>query len=132
MFALFEQAIANTLKYPKIRLQTTHGNAVVLSRAGAKSKYTGQIMITDGRPYGQNTYYGRIDTHGTFHASAQSNSDITALLSRLASNPVDAARNYGRLTGNCCFCDMKLTDARSTANGYGPVCAKRFGLQWDI
>src|SRR2546422_946053 len=61
VFALFETAISNSLKYPKIRLQTSNGQNVVLSRAGDKSRYNGQIQITDGRPYGANTYFGRID-----------------------------------------------------------------------
>src|SRR5579863_9662777 len=69
VFSLFEQAINSKLKYPAIRLQTPDGQAVCLKRAGDKSKYTGQIMVTDGGPYGANVYFGRIDQTGTFHVS---------------------------------------------------------------
>ena len=124
VFALFETAISNSLKYPKIRLQN-----VVLSRAGDKSKYTGQIQITDGRPYGANTYFGRIDKDGIFHVST-ADSSVSALLARLSDNPANVASEYGRLTGQCCFCGLALKDARSTAVGYGPICADKFGLAW--
>lgn len=129
VFSLFEHAIAHSLKYPKIRLQTSTGQNVVLSRAGEKSRYTGQIQITDGRPYGANTYFGRIDTAGIFHVST-ADASVSALLARLSDNPADVASEYGRLTGQCCFCGLALKDARSTAVGYGPICADKFGLAW--
>ena len=37
---------------------------------------------------------------------------------------------YARLTGNCCFCHYRLSDARSVAHGYGPDCAERYELPW--
>ena len=130
VFALFEQAIAHTLKYPKIRLQTPDKMPVVLSRAGDRSKYTGQIMVTDGGPYGANKYFGRIDAQGIFHTTDSASQAVSDLLVRLAENPVEVASEYGRLTGNCCFCGLRLTDARSTAVGYGAICASHYGLPW--
>src|SRR5439155_5606106 len=90
VFSLFEHAIAHSLKYPKIRLQTSTGQNVVLSRAGDKSKYTGQIQITDGRPYGANTYFGRIDKDGIFHVST-ADASVPGLLARLSDNPANVA-----------------------------------------
>jgi hypothetical protein len=110
-----------------------HGEAVkpvVLNRAGDKSKYTGQIMVTDGQPFGMNKYFGRIDQSGVFHATDSATVAVSELLRRLGENPAEVASEYGRLTGNCCFCSRKLDDARSTAVGYGPVCAEKFGLEW--
>jgi uncharacterized protein DUF6011 len=132
VFALFEQAISHSLKYPAIRLRDANGSPVVLKRAGDKSKYTGQIMITDGGPFGANRYFGRIDKDGVFHATAASNSAVSDILARLSGNPVEVAKECARLTGNCIFCGLPLKDTRSTANGYGPICAKHFGLPWDI
>ena len=41
------------------------------------------------------------------------------------------ARSHGHRTGYCCFCGQLLTDEeRSVAFGYGPVCAKHWGLPW--
>lgn len=130
VFALFEQAIAHQLQYPKIRLQTIDAKPVVLSRAGSKSRYQGEIMVTDGGPFGSNQYFGRIDKEGVFHATDSAKIPVFALLERLSSHPVETASEYGRLTGQCCFCSLGLKDARSTAVGYGPVCADHFGLPW--
>lgn len=130
VFALFEQAISNNLKYPKIRLRAADGQNVVLSRAGAKSKYTGQIIVTDERPYGSNTYFGRVDTSGNFIPAWANSPAVSSLLLRLSADPAGVASEYGRLTGHCCFCSLPLTDARSTAVGYGPICAGKFGLPW--
>jgi hypothetical protein len=46
--------------------------------------------------------------------------------------PQEAAKNYGRLTGRCCFCQLPLTRSESIAAGYGPVCAGNYGLQWGV
>ena len=104
--------------------------AVVLNRAGDRSKYTGQIMVTDGRPFGVNKYFGRIDHSGVFHATDSATAAISELLRRLGENPAEVASEYGRLTGNCCFCSRRLDDARSTAVGYGKICASKYGLPW--
>lgn len=131
IFSLFEQAINSKLKWPRVRLLTSDGLPVVLKMAGSKSKYPGQLMVTDGGPFGANVFYGRIDQRGIFH-TYQNSLMALDVLRRLAANPADVAREYGKLTGHCTFCDLPLTDARSTANGYGPVCAKHYGLQWDV
>ena len=130
VFHLFEQAISHKLKYPKIRLQTESGQIVILKRAGDKSKYTGQIQITDEKPFGSNLYFGRISLDGELFPTSSATPEVISLLQSLSVDPVFVASNYGRLTGRCCFCDLPLTDKRSTAEGYGPVCADHFGLPW--
>ena len=37
---------------------------------------------------------------------------------------LDEAKAFGVETGFCCVCARFLTDAKSVANGIGPVCAK--------
>ena len=132
VFALFDQAISHSLKFPKIRLQTSDGRTVVLKVNGEKSKYKGQIAVVDDRPFGEGSYFGRIDVTGKFYAGRDNDSRIESLLYRLAENPAHVASEYGRLTGNCCFCSTPLKDARSTAQGYGPICAQHFGLPWGV
>jgi hypothetical protein len=48
----------------------------------------------------------------------------------MAADPAKAASEYGRLTVHCCFCSLPFTDARSTAVGYGRICAGNYGLPW--
>ena len=129
MIALFTTA-AEHLKYPKVRLQTADGQEVCLGRAGNRSKNPGAINVTDGKPYGENKWFGRIDKNGHLSASRQCDDDVTDLLQRFSTDPAGVAADYGKLTGNCCFCRRQLTDERSTDVGYGPVCAGHFNLPW--
>ena len=133
VFALLHKAKSNGLKFPKIRLQVGEGatlQGVVLSLAGEKSRTPGHVHITDGGHYGENRYFGRIDPEGQLHAGRDINREVRLIIAALATDPVRVARGYGHLTGHCCFCHLPLNDDRSTAAGYGPVCAKRFGLEW--
>ena len=124
---MFDRA-AQTLKRIKVKLQSVEGQPVAFGRAGPASKYAGQILITDGGPFGANKYFGRIDQNGDFHATRQAGTDVVALVQEFAAEPEATAGKYGRLTGACSFCNHGLKDSRSTELGYGPVCAKRFGL----
>ena len=126
---LFDRA-ATKLRRVRIALQDAAGNPVVMARAGQQSKYAGQIMLTDGRPFGENKFYGRIDTDGKFYPTRHAGKDVVALVSEFAANPEEVAGRYGRLTGGCCFCVRPLKDERSLSVGYGPICADRFGLNW--
>jgi hypothetical protein len=44
----------------------------------------------------------------------------------------EEASAFGKLHGNCVACAKDLTDDRSIAVGYGPVCAKRHGWPWGV
>lgn len=53
---------------------------------------------------------------------------VAGALFRLTANDrmtLEDARAWGVETGICCVCGAFLTDARSVANGIGPVCAGR-------
>ena len=126
---LFDKA-AQKLKRIKVKLQTTDGQPVVISRAGPMSKYTGQILITDGGPFGDNKFFGRIDVTGEFFATRSATPAVAELIKQFSEDPAASAAQYGKLTGGCSFCKHGLTDTRSLAVGYGPVCAKNFGLVW--
>ena len=126
---LFDKA-AQKLKRIRVKLQTTDGQPVVISRAGPMSKYNGQILITDGGPFGDNKFFGRIDTTGEFFATRSATIEVCNLVKQFSEDPAGAAAQYGKLTGGCSFCKHGLTDNRSLAVGYGPVCAKNFGLVW--
>lgn len=77
-------------------------------------------------------WYGRIHKGGTFEANRRMGQEtataIATALTALANDPAQAAREYGHLTGRCCFCGDFLSTPESTALGYGPVCARKWGL----
>jgi hypothetical protein len=132
--ALFNAAKAH-LKFPKITLLVA-GKQVKLSLLGAKSKFAGAVNITDGGKYPFAIWYGRVSPEGVFSPSAKVEPEFTKALSDLlvefSKNPARVAKEHGKLTGNCCFCNKVLglgEDKRSVAVGFGPVCADHYGLK---
>lgn len=117
------------LKWPKITLDQD-GQQLRLQIAGPNSRYAGAVMITDGLPYGQNTWYGRIEQDGTFVPSRNATPWVVDTLNAFAADPAGYAARYGHKTGSCCFCARELTTAESTTVGYGPICAGHYGLPW--
>jgi hypothetical protein len=128
---LFDRA-SKHLKRVRVRLQAADATPVVFARAGASSKYAGQILITDGEGYGVGRWFGRIDTNGDFFPSGKATDAVKSLVMEFAEDPAATAGRYGRLTGGCSFCNHGLKDERSTRVGYGPVCAGNFGLPWGV
>lgn len=71
---------------------------------------------------------GSIDREGKFRPRQNCPDWVAPALERFAKSPIPTAREYGQLTGRCCFCNRRLTDDLSVAQGYGPVCAENYGL----
>lgn len=42
----------------------------------------------------------------------------------------EEAKHFAQLVGRCVFCSTAIDTPESTAVGYGPVCAKKYGLPW--
>ena len=129
--ALFDRA-SQHLKWPKITLSVPAINeTIVINRAGPNAKVPFSLNVCSMTREGRFSkyWYGRILRDGTFDTSMPQEA-IAARLRDLADDPVRVAAEHGRLTGRCCFCNHGLDDERSTAVGYGPVCADHFGLPW--
>lgn len=122
------------LKYPKVRIETADGDPIKLSMSGDNSKWRGHIQATDGKPFGSNEWYGRIDPNGLFTQTMKEHEGrtkaVVEALAEFAKDPEAVASAYGRRTSSCCFCGRDLTDGRSVEVGYGPICADRYGLNW--
>lgn len=131
VYALFKEAKKH-LKYPKIVLQTEKNEPVILKMAGNKSKMPDVVNITDDQPFGENKWFGRVMPTGEWVQNTkipeEELSEVGSILRKLSKNPIKTAKEYAVLTGNCCFCNTPLSDPHSTAVGFGPVCAKHFGL----
>jgi hypothetical protein len=121
---------SKSLKFPKVRLSTDSGQRVVLSLAGPKSRYTGDVMVTDGGPFGANVYFGRITQDGAVVASGSMDAPVLSLLQAFAADPAGVGALIGRRFGSCCFCSRDLETRESLAVGYGPVCAVKYELPW--
>lgn len=124
---------ATHLKHPAIIVRA-NGQDYRLNIAGPTAKVPGSINVCSTGSYGDRKWYGRITREGQFEPSRKygetTQTAVAAALKAMATDPAKAAAEYGHLTGVCCFCNIALTDQRSTQVGYGPVCAKHYGLPW--
>jgi hypothetical protein len=129
VYKLFEVA-KKANKFPKLRLKVGE-HPVVLSVAGERSKQPGVINVTDGGPFGNNKWYGRVMPDGEWVACRNDYPElmqVALLLKRLGEEPEAVAAEYGKMNGYCCFCGKALSDDKSVAVGYGEQCAKNWGL----
>lgn len=126
---MFNRA-AGRLKTPKIVIEVA-GRKIRLKRTSSKNAAPGTVYIDGG--YGADVYYGKITPDGEVRIAKDGldiQKELAEALINFAANPEDFAGTYGRLTGNCCFCSLQLTDERSVRVGYGPVCSGNYGLNW--
>jgi len=130
--ALLERARQH-LKYPAVLVRVGERD-MRLSIAGPHAAAPGSINVASPGTFAERTWFGRVLTSGVFEPSRRESQEtataITAALEALATDPAKAASEYGRLTGVCCFCGLALTDERSTAVGYGRICAQHYGLAY--
>lgn len=130
IIALFSKGAAK-LKYPAITLNEPHTDtAVRLTLAAPTSNNPGHVYVK-----ANGVYAAKISPTGGYYPASNSGQKfpmeaIGSLLQALARNPAKAAAAHGHLTGKCCFCNSELTDEKSTSVGYGPTCAKHYGLPW--
>lgn len=122
------------LKQPGFRI-LMNGTAVLrITVATTRSRTPGDLFVAGDGGWGDRSYFGRIDMEGMFHPGRDAGWNEQAIrdaLGAFSRDPVAAAKAYAKLFGKCCFCNTALTDGRSTDVGYGPVCAKRYGLPWS-
>ena len=114
------------LQFPKVRFLSNDNREITMSLAGRGSKYPGAVQV---KLAGE--WVGRVEANGNVAGSLARNTELLATVNAIAEDPATAARAYGKLSGACSFCGKRLTDDRSGSSvevGYGPSCAKRFGL----
>jgi len=147
IIALFDRA-AKHLKFPAVVLDVPgFADGIRISRAGSRAKLPGTLNVVagarDDSEYGR-TWYGRVTLDGQYSPSRDSVPAIAEALKAFAADPVQVATKFGKvkrmqiaqadgtykLVGQCCFCRKALTDERSTAVGYGKICAGHYGLPW--
>ena len=133
LLALFDRA-SQHLKFPGIVLKVHNTDYTIrVKRAGATAAVPGSLNVTDNILRGRRGFakwYGRVQRNGNFEMAQDTPLIIANRLKEFAADPVRVASEHGRLTGRCCFCNKTLDDERSTAVGYGPVCAGHYGLPW--
>jgi hypothetical protein len=128
VISFIQSARDRGLKFPKLRVLDSDGTAeLVLGLTGEKSKVPGSVTVKrDGQYVGLVRPTGEV--FGAWDAPKLFDAALMAHLLLVASDPAKAAKEFAALKGACSFCDTAITDAGSVEVGYGPVCAKRWGL----
>jgi hypothetical protein len=112
----------------KARMTFTVGRlTTTLSLAPAHGKNPDHIYVKCNDQYvGKITPVGHLVARdGYYKMGAQ------AILDDMVAKGVETyVLSYGQKSGNCCLCSRKLTDDRSLVAGVGPICAKRYDIQW--
>ena len=127
------------LKFPKIML--TMGTLpsgeyryLKVYLSGPRSSQPDKVNLVTNDQYGDmQLWLGRVSADGDWQRrdiEPELHDRAEAVLTLLAVDPAKVASEHGHLTGNCCFCHKSLKDERSTEVGYGPQCAKKWGLPW--
>lgn len=112
------------LKNPKLRVLAPDGSTELrLSTTSPRSAVPGSIAVVLGADF-----VGCVRPNGDTTGRFAMDSVLQNHLLEVAKNPVQAAQKYAALMGLCSFCGKQLTDEGSTEVGYGPVCAKHWGL----
>jgi hypothetical protein len=114
----FGKAQASGLKRPKLHIAALTFSLAPLSGANAGALYVKDSGI----------YLGKITSGGEFYASRDCRTDQREQVETVARDPLAAAVQHGRTTGNCAVCSRPLSDPESVARGIGPICAERFGF----
>lgn len=130
---LFDAA-GSTLTRTKIHLITDSGKEVVVrsNRRKAESNDVLYVHHHGAENNDRNAQFGHIskDT-SSWNFTPATDEEVRETMSLFKANPIQTVIDMGRKSGRCCFCSLPLTDERSTAHGYGKICAGHYGLAWS-
>lgn len=113
----FKKAKMLGAKRSKIRL-----SEVVFSLAPDSGKNADHIYIKSKN----GTYLGKVAPAGVFSSSRDCTPELREVILRVGADPLTAAIDYGRMSGECACCGRELTDQQSIDEGIGPVCKQKF------
>ena len=77
----------------------------------------------------------RFLAHGSMETGSIIFSDIATLedielIRSICDAPEEQLKLSGKRAVSCCFCGISLSTNESRFNGYGPICAEKWGLPW--
>lgn len=128
ILGLFKHA-GSSLKKPILRV------LVANRMTNVKPGRDGGLVVFWRDTQGKEGFAGKVTDTGIVHAGNMAEAIVQAL--DAFADPESAAKAFAKATksadrphGNCCFCGLHLTDARSVRAGYGPICAANWCLPW--
>jgi len=124
----FALALKAGIKRPKVNT-----GDLLFSLAPAHGHNAGCVYVKGEKDaYGDRPYLGKITPEGKFFAGRGVGDEVKRRIAEVGADVVGSAKAHGAQHGNCCFCSRDLTTDESVSNGYGPICADRYGLPWIV
>ena len=124
----FALALKAGIKRPKVNT-----GDLLFSLAPAHGHNAGCVYVKGEKDaYGDRPYLGKITPEGKFFAGRGVEDEVKQRIAEVGADVVGSAKAHGAQHGNCCFCSRDLTTDESVSNGYGPICADRYGLPWVV
>jgi len=94
LIEMLDRVFESGVKYPKVRLMGDATGTVVLARTKGGAN-PGSVNVTDGRPFGSNVWYGRVELDGSMVASRDLTPEVKALLSAFQADPAGVEARDG-------------------------------------
>ena len=130
---LYEFMAAAKPKFPALTFAVSPDLTIKIAmRRNKNDKWAGCLNVSNGEKYGSpdNKFFGRIHPNGEFEMAPKCNDSVVSTVEYMCADLPGFIRDYGKRSGFCCFCNSKLDDEKQISSrlGYGPTCAKNFGL----
>lgn len=124
----FALALKAGIKRPKVNT-----GDLLFSLAPANGRNAGHVYVKGEKDWdGERPYFGKITPEGKLYLSAGVSDEVRDRILAIGSDVVKSAKAHGAQHNNCCFCSRDLTTDESVSNGYGPICADKWGLPWTV
>jgi len=131
----FFKLASKKLKWPSIVISAGQNGQELRIAYMSSGKHVGTVRVSNTESYPYTTIYGYVQSNGHYNSTGKASEELSdrirRFLTQFGENPQKVSKDYGHFTGKCCFCNTKLTDDTSTAMGYGPTCAKNYGLPYS-
>ena len=121
LFAAFEAAKSKGAKRLTLRFD---GVNIKPNRDNTALWVTSQTEKEEGNYGLQPKYLGKVTPQG---CDSRLPDEVKATIMAAASDPLNAAIRYGKVSGECSCCGRELTRKDSIERGIGPICAEKFG-----
>ena len=121
LFAAFQAAKNKGAKRLTLRLD---GINVKPNRDNTCLWVTSQSETEMGEYGPKPKYLGKVTTAG---CDSRLSDTVKETIMGAANDPLSAAIRYGKVSGRCSCCGVKLDNPKSIERGIGPICATKFG-----
>jgi hypothetical protein len=121
LFNAFEAAKAKGAKRLTLRFE---GINVKPNRDLSALWVTSQTEKEEGNYGLKPKYLGKVTRQ---QIDSRLSDDVQQTIMLAANDPLNAAIQYGKVSGECSCCGRELTDPQSIERGIGPICATKFG-----